>query len=203
MGPVTIGSVLGGNVIASNGGAGLQINSTIGAPATIIANSIFANGGLGIDLLDGLGFGVTPNDPLDADGGPNGLQNFPAIVSVIVGASTTVQGTLDSKPSTSYALQFYASDVPDPSNYGEGQTYLGTTNVMTNGAGHASFTWNGPPVAAGRYLTATATGSEGTSEFSLAAVAQPATSGAVPTASTWALFLLFAALGTIAVLRMR
>ena len=117
--------------------------------------------------------------------------------------STTVQGTLDSKPSTSYALQFYASDVPDPSNYGEGQTYLGTTNVMTNGAGHASFTWNGPPVAAGRYLTATATGSEGTSELSLAAVAQPATSGAVPTASTWALFLLFAALGTIAVLRMR
>jgi hypothetical protein len=54
----------------------------------IKGNSIFSNGGLGIDLsLDG----VTLNDPGDPDTGPNNLQNYPVINGVTIsGGSATI-----------------------------------------------------------------------------------------------------------------
>ena len=54
---------------------------------TIRGNSIFSNGGIGIDLG---GDGVTANDALDADNGPNQRQNYPIIVSA---APTAPSGT--------------------------------------------------------------------------------------------------------------
>src|SRR5207249_4222983 len=76
IGGVTAGA---GNVIAYNRNIGVGVgNFVTGVPAienSILGNSIFANGQLGIDLAPGSG--VTPNDPGDADTGPNNLQNFP------------------------------------------------------------------------------------------------------------------------------
>src|SRR5262249_41098629 len=85
-----------GNRIAFNSGGGVQINSNAGPGNAVLGNAIFANGGLGIDLKND---GPTANDPLDADAGPNGGQNFPVLTAAVTGpAGTTVQGTLHSTP---------------------------------------------------------------------------------------------------------
>ncbi len=51
--------------------------------ARISGNAIYANGGIGINLVGGTedAQGVTANDPGDGDTGPNYLQNYPVITS--------------------------------------------------------------------------------------------------------------------------
>jgi hypothetical protein len=48
----------------------------------------------------------------------------------------------------------------------EGETFFGQVNVKTNRKGKASFSIFGPAVAQNDEITATATGADGTSEFS-------------------------------------
>jgi hypothetical protein len=160
-----IGGVAGGarNLIAFNGAAGVGVES--GAGNTIRGNMIHDNGGLGIDLGPA---GVTVNDPGDADTGANGLQNFPALTSVVnSGGSTTVQGGLLSTRNSTFTLDFYSSAAADPSGFGEGATFLGSRTVTTGVLGAASFTVTLPGVPVGQVLTATATTAGGsTSEFS-------------------------------------
>ena len=83
-----------GNLITNNG-VGVKVFS--GSGVSIRHNSITANGGIGIDLGSVVAFnGVTPNDPpanLDADAGPNGLQNFP-----VLGAATPTRSQASSTP---------------------------------------------------------------------------------------------------------
>ena len=120
-----------GNLIAGNGGRGVGV---IGVFTTtglaVLGNSIFSNGGLGIDLkLDG----VTENDHCDGDPGPNNLQNYPVITSVTATESSThIQGMLDSAPNTTFTIEFYANTECDASGNGEGRTYLGSAQVTTN-----------------------------------------------------------------------
>lgn len=96
-----------GNEIQHNGGAGVRVtNSGIrGTPpsqrVTIRGNAIYHNGDLGIDLR---GDGVTINDPLDADTGSNGLQNFPQLLRVKPGTNASVQGELWSAANQSYTI---------------------------------------------------------------------------------------------------
>jgi hypothetical protein len=157
-----------GNVIAYNGVAdkahayGVKINS--GKDNAILGNSIFGNYGLGIDL--GSTFGPTPNDFMDGDTGANNLQNFPdvSLVSHAAG-NTTIVSALDSVANTTYRIEFFAG-----SGYGEGQTFLGATNVTTDGNGHASIDYVVPQIAADQRITMTATDPNGnTSEFGSAA----------------------------------
>src|SRR5262249_31610784 len=81
----------------------------------------------------------------------------------------TVAGTLDSKPSTVYDLDFYSNPIcaSRPQELPEGKTYLGTTPATTDGSGHATFNAVLPiAVADGSPITATATDPAGsTSEF--------------------------------------
>ena len=87
-----------GNTIAYNmaDSGGVYLFATAGTGNRISSNSIFSNGGLGIELEPR---GVTPNDPGDADHGPNNLQNFPIVDSAITtGTDTTVSGTLQQRP---------------------------------------------------------------------------------------------------------
>jgi photosystem II stability/assembly factor-like uncharacterized protein len=155
-----------GNVIAFNG-SGINISAFSGGfDNSIKGNSIFSNVGLGIDLNPA---GVTPNDPGDADDGPNHLQNFPVITSAVSTASgTEVKGTLNSKPSTQFRLDFYTNLACDPSGSGEGAHTLGNAQVATDAAGNASFDVTLPgQLAANHAVTATATDPAGsTSEFS-------------------------------------
>ncbi len=164
-----------GNFIAFNGPSeeigvnGIELlgdNGTKGI--SIRGNFIYSNGRLGIDITPS---GVTPNDAGDADDGPNNRQNFPVITSVVsTGGQTTIAGTLNSTPSTTFIVDFYSNAVCDSSGNGEGAIpfALNPQPVTTDANGNASFNIIVPTlVPLGRVLTATATDPAGnTSEFS-------------------------------------
>ena len=174
-----------GNVIARNTLDGVFVEGGVGN--AVRGNSIYLNGGLGIDLAPD---GVTANDAGDADAGPNGLQNHPVITSAVTntgGTGTVVQGTLGAAPNTAFTVDLYSSPAADPSGRGEGQTFLGSVNVTTDAAGAAGFSFTtAPAVAAGHVVTATATAAASgtattagdTSEFSPAVAAGPSTGAA-------------------------
>jgi len=159
-----------GNRIAFNGTQGVAVGS--GQPGwSILGNSITSNGGLGISLAgcDISGVAPTPNDACDADTGSNNLQNFPVITTASsTGGSTNIQGTLNSVANTTYRIEFFSNASCDPSGFGEGQMFLGSTNVTTDGSCNATFNMNLPvTVSPQARLTATATDPAGnTSEFS-------------------------------------
>jgi len=156
-----------GNLIAGNAGNGIGVSfGAFGVTGlTIKGNSISSNGGLGIDLGEN---GVTLNDAGDIDDGVNHLQNFPVLESVAnSGGMTHVGGTLNSLANTTFRIEFFSSDSIDPSGYGEGENFIGFTNVTTTGSGNISFNTALPQIGAGRRVTATATDPNGnTSELS-------------------------------------
>jgi hypothetical protein len=154
-----------GNIIAFNTGAGVSLVG-IGA-ASILSNSIFSNGGLGIDIgADG----VTPNDPCDTDGEflANEVQNYPDLTSAsIASGSIRIQGSLNSTPNTAFRLQFFSNSSCDPSGFGEGKTLIGTMTVTTGSNCRVNFSFAFPTVDSGQFITATATSpTNETSEFS-------------------------------------
>src|SRR5262245_48525897 len=167
----TVGGIAPGeaNVIANNHDAGVEIQGLAVHGNTIRGNSIFSNGGIAIDIS---GDDVTANDPLDADAGPNGRQNYPRIKSATptVAAGTNVQGVLDSAPSTAYVLDFYASPSCEarPQDFTEGLMYLGSKDVVTDGSGHVDFSADlAFTIEDGQPVTASATDPIGnTSELS-------------------------------------
>jgi len=152
-----------GVTITHNGGNGVTVVS--GNGNTVVATEIVSNGGLGIDLGND---GVTANDAGDGDGGANELQNFPVIENVMSG-SAHIDGTLNSAPNRTYRLDFYISGAADPSGNGEGEVYLGSTNVTTDGGGDAAFSARfamNIPAGCFAAVTATDTTTGDTSEFS-------------------------------------
>jgi hypothetical protein len=154
-----------GNVIASNGESGINISSS-GIANVIRGNSIYRNG-RGIDLNEN---GASANDAGDADDGANHLQNFPILQSVTPGATTHVAGKFNSQPSTTYDLDFYVN--PACSNFPrellQGETYMGSTQVTTDGSGDAAIDVTIPfATNPGERVSVTATDPGGnTSEFS-------------------------------------
>ena len=74
----------------------------------IEGNSIYGNGGIGIDLD---GTGVTANDAApDSDTGANNLQNFPVLTSASYSAGNiTIVGSLTSANSRAYRIEFFAT----------------------------------------------------------------------------------------------
>jgi CSLREA domain-containing protein len=158
----TVGGLLAGqgNVIAFNGTNGISVGS--GNNWTILGNSIHDNGRLGITLggrCDDLTATPTPNDHCDADTGPNDLQNYPVITSAnIAGGNVTISGTMDSTANSSFRVEFFSNSSCDPSGNGEGQTFLGFADVLTDASCGATF---GPlifPIPGGQnVITATAT----------------------------------------------
>ncbi len=181
------------NIIANNYGAGIQIND--GASGTnVTQNAIYGNGTIlsrngtaatgqiGIDLnssTDNIQFGTAPfyttNDAGDTDAGGNALQNFPVLAgAAITGSQVVLAGSLNSTASTSFRIEFFANTAADPSGYGQGQRYLGSVTVTTDGSGNATFvTRLTVSVVAGEAISATATDltTNNTSEFSLAVLA--------------------------------
>ena len=142
----------------------------------ISGNSIFSNGALGIDLdptSGGSGSGANAIVACEsgvAANAANGAQNFPTLSNIYSGTLTRVRGSLNSSKSTAYKLQFFASPAGDASGYGEGQVFLGQTNLTLGSSSCSSnFTAYLPAsVPTGWVVTATATdSSNNTSEFSV------------------------------------
>jgi hypothetical protein len=158
-----------GNVIAFTGtpgqlSAGVAIPSPSGSSANganfVQGNSIIGSDGLPIDLA---GQGVTPNDVGEADG----IQNFPILMSAVSGnGSVRITGSLNSTANTSFRIEFFVKDSVNQS--GQRQSYFGFTNATTDGNGNALFDVSLAAPASGSDISSTATGPNGTSEFSAA-----------------------------------
>ncbi|HUA37569.1 MAG TPA: M12 family metallopeptidase [Candidatus Sulfopaludibacter sp.] len=163
-----------GNVIAYSGGAGVLLYNPGTTNNAIRGNSIFSNGELGINFDNS---GVVANHT-GFLAGPNDFQNYPVITNAVAGgSSTTVSGTLNSTPNGSFLIDVYRNIIPDPSDYGEGQVYVGTAALATDGSGNGAFALTVAGDFAGQNFAATATAANGdTSEFSadFPAVAGPA-----------------------------
>ena len=164
-----------GNIIANNGGLGIDMDPLVGEGVAILSNRIYENTGLGIDLS---GDGITINDPLDTDFGPNSLQNYPEITLARTSdVDLHVAGSLAGDPSSRFRLEFFASANADPSGNGEGERFLGAALAETDAFGFASFdTTITGVVAIDEAVTATATNLDfnNTSEFSAAYLATDA-----------------------------
>jgi hypothetical protein len=167
-----------GNTIAYNDRNGIVVIGDASTGNTIRGNSIYANGGIGIDLGND---DVTPNDdgdttrePLvwpDEDKGPNELQNSPDLTSAANGNTTRVSGQLRSEPDSTFTIDFYANAVADPTEFGEGQRWLGFIEVTTDTLGVTGFSTVVADAVVDEYITATATNAAGsTSEFSNARI---------------------------------
>src|SRR5207302_8790143 len=79
----------------------------------ISSDAIFGNGQLGIDADQpggGSGYGVNTNAPCESGvvaNAANGGQNFPTLSNIYSGSITRVRGSLNSKVSRVYTLQFF------------------------------------------------------------------------------------------------
>jgi hypothetical protein len=188
----------GANIIAFNTGNGVYIdtaklsgsNDLTGYRNSIRGNSLLGNGKIGIDLkVDPQTGGIEGNDGVNFNGTPKATDaneglNHPNIqVAAVISArgvkTTNVVVSFDGVPNTKYAFDFYASDVQDPSGYGEGAQSLGYLERTTAPAGAAApafpgrvtFTGTISGDYSGKVITCTATRKNGadfgsTSEFS-------------------------------------
>ena len=145
------------NYISGNLGDGVRaLSGTTGN--SILGNAIAANGEQGIDLNHD---GVTPNDVGDPDTGANDLQNYPVLTSVTGDhINTTILGSLNSTPNTTFLLEFFTSDVCD------GGRFLESATVTTAGTGNANFRIETGPALVFIAATATNLNTMNTSEFS-------------------------------------
>jgi hypothetical protein len=134
-----------GNTIAYNNSDGVFLNG--GSSNSILGNSIHDNGGLGISF----------------HGGANNSQAAPVLLSAVSSISgTAISGTLAGSPG-GVRIELFSNQSPDPSGFGEGQTFLGFATTDAQG----NFTANLPAaLQPGTFLSATATdGAGNTSEF--------------------------------------
>ena len=181
---VQIVSSASSNTISRNSIAGNGDVTTLGGSA--------ASGQIGIDLQsasDAVATGTAPyvtlNDAGDGDTGGNGLFNFPVITTATLAAGNL---TIEGYAAPGAIIELFGA-APDPRGFGEGQTYLttltegsaadtdtgtgtysGTINGLSQGTDTTNrfrFTFAAPSgISAGSVLTATATLSNATSEFS-------------------------------------
>lgn len=174
---ILIGSGFPGEVnngIAGNAGPGVLVtgpgNSSAPQQVSIIGNAIFGNAGLAIDLaVDGVE-GPTPNDPLDADEGPNDLQNAPLLTHVDMAAGR-LYGRMRSRPETVYYIDIYRTVSCGADAHPGSSNYLTYQTIRTGPDGEASFDLPLSALSTEGFATATATpqvsvGSGPTSEYS-------------------------------------
>jgi trimeric autotransporter adhesin len=168
---MTIGSPDAPNALMFNA-TGVQL--IIASRRIILADNNYAqNDLLGIDLsASAVPNGVTPNDIDDVDFGSNDLQNFPELQTVErTAAGLRIRGFLDVPVATlnvPYRLTFYASSSCDSTGFGEGERVLGASTLNLTQSSGESFELfiDTPAPAIGSFITSTATGPSGTSEFS-------------------------------------
>jgi titin len=160
------------NTIAFNKNVGVVVAGMNANNVQILNNSIHSNdrNGISLDAPGSSGPFFTPNDPGDVDLGPNDLMNFPDLNKASSTPGTvSISGQItNGLPGTSFLIQFFANDICDPySNHGEGKTYISSITQLTDSNGNAAFNTSfGGVVSAGKFITATATTANKTSEFS-------------------------------------
>ena len=185
------GTSAGSNIIAHNGDDGVNVD--FGEQAAIVANTIYSNAGIGIDLLSGNG--VSANDSGDGDTGGNDRLNFPVINTFGTNSATEISYdfNLDVPANANgYRIDFFKNSVADGSGHGEGEVSLGAVDIAHAG-GDLNFTGTftgSVAVADGDIIAATTTRKTGpltydiTSEFSQNMSATNTNSAALTVAKT-------------------
>lgn len=171
-------------VANSTAGNGIYVHdaATAGVPSGVNidgGNAFWSNALLGIDLVPaGEVAGVaTPNDPLDADSGPNGLQNSPVVTSATVNGAggVDVAFTLDSTASEAFWVAAWANADCSAASAHEGRYPAGGSSptFSTDASGHyaGSLTIPAPlpagwAVGAGITMNAVSTTTASSSELS-------------------------------------
>lgn len=159
--------IMQGNTIGFNDGSGISV---IGESFSNFAfdNSFLSNVGLGIDLGND---GRTPNDPIDTDSGPNGLQNFPVLTEAVsTGTTVIITGTLstgiDDSQFGTISFNFYTNDEGESC---QGEILLPTKSLSLTreGEGLVSFRFESDTaVTTGKTISGIASTFEGSSEIS-------------------------------------
>jgi hypothetical protein len=170
------------NIVANNGRGGIVMSFDLASPENLMTgNSIYNNGGPGIDLTDavdanGVGDGTSDNVP----GSP---YNFPVLTAATTSpGGTVIAGTLDSVPDLAFRVELFSNPSCDPSGNGEGRGFLGAVDVQTDAMGQAAFAATTAQIPPGQFITATSTNVVlQTSEFS---ACLPVTSAAVQVTPT-------------------
>ncbi|HJT59405.1 MAG TPA: right-handed parallel beta-helix repeat-containing protein [Ktedonobacteraceae bacterium] len=145
------------NIIIDNADAGVLVgnSNTDSSHVYILANSIYGNGGLGIDLY--------PNDVVNCSGPVPGAPNDYTPCPVIGTATQTqISGTACAG---CYIEVYIASNEGDDQGHGEGEVFVNSTTADSGGNWSVSAN-----LSSGTWVTATATtpsspGPEETSEF--------------------------------------
>lgn len=124
-------SELGGCIIANNLGAGITVTGD-SAAARVYRGSFYNNGKGPLDLNND---GPTPNDPLDADAGPNGLVNTPVINAITPSdTGTLVDLTFEGRAGASFTVVFYVSSPTDTEGSGRTPTFSAAFTLPADGS---------------------------------------------------------------------
>ena len=155
------------NLIAWNNGAGIAAAGNL--PGEVFdqrGNLIHHNRGVGGANVDIGAGGPTPNDPGDADGGANGTQNWPQVITAsLVGNQLTIRYRVD----TDVANAAWPLRIDVHANRrGGGAGWLGSDSYpMTDAGQERTITLLVPPGLRAMPFVATATDAAGrSSEFS-------------------------------------
>jgi hypothetical protein len=169
-------NIVQGNQLNSGGTYGILIysyNNTIGGTQAGAGN-VISGYGTGVFVEGGTGNSILGNSIFDNDAGivldsayiANNNQAAPLLIAAINSSTgTTITGTLAGYPGINFRIEFFSNPSPDPSGFGEGQTFLDFAQVTTDAQGN--FTANLPTaLPLGTFLSATATDAGGnTSQF--------------------------------------
>jgi CSLREA domain-containing protein len=152
-----------GNVISANSVIGVTIAAGCTGNA-VRANSIYANTGIGIDLVS---VAAANNGTKNGANANSDMDSAVFTSAGLSGTTLTLAGYVGSAASQSTfagaTVEIFKSD-NDASGYGEGQTYLGT--LTADGSGNLSGTITTGALVVGDKITGTATdASNNTSEF--------------------------------------
>lgn len=144
----TVVSVIANDIIAHNGGAGVQVHSSSPSPtnASVKSNSIYANGGLGIDL--------DPPGAVNCDAGSPPTANDGILCPSITSVSATQFSGTACKGCT---VDIFTADVQgNDQGHGEGKT-LFCSSIADSNTGQWTFFPTVSQNAASHLFTATAT----------------------------------------------
>lgn len=172
LGPKTSSTQIGGlekglaNVIAHNQGPGVLISEEALSNNAMVSNSIYNNGGLGIDIEP---LGPNPNDELDTDHGPNEGQNIPEVRGYYWEGGVLVEASLRTQANQDYRIEIFLNPQCDETGFGEGSISILVEEFRSNEKGEIVFSQILELPEGGPYLGIAATATDGdnnTSEFS-------------------------------------
>jgi SdrD B-like protein len=163
------------DVIDNNEQAGVQITGANASGNQLNQGSIYGNKDLGFVLGTNLTTplpNVTPGS-VAANTEPDDELGYPVLTSAQdIGVKLYPEGTYQGTPNTEYTILFYADSAAASSGYGQGQTFVASEQVTTDGSGSADIgeaIYEPPYIAPGSVLTAVAeqevVGGDDTSEF--------------------------------------